>query len=101
MDMDKPVRMVGWEYMVHPDTRIMIGWTIGGRVHTGGRVHIGGRVHGKSRARKVTHLSSIQVLVGLTSEFPWDLVKALGLDHHSRALYSCDWIDNGSVKRVQ
>ena len=59
----KPLRshVIRWKYAVHLDTPTMIGWTIGGRVHQ------------KSSARKVTHLSTISILGGSISKFPWDL----------------------------
>lgn len=51
---------------VHPNTLTMIGWITVGRVHL------------KSSARKVTHQITVQVLGGLTLEFPWDPGEGLG-----------------------
>ena len=72
VNVGKPLdsHMVGWEYLVHLDTPTMIEWIVGGRVHQ------------KSSVGKVTHMSTVLTLSGLTSGVPFRFkVKSLGLSH--------------------
>ena len=75
------LHMVGWRYSVQLDTLTVIGWIIGGRVHQ------------EWSARKVTHLSTIPALGGLTLKFSWDPCWGPGFKPSSIFYHDNVWLN--------